>query len=230
MSVDDRLRAGLRLEPPPSVDDLQLIPTLEVRAGHRRLRRRVAVAAAATACVAGVALALPFALRDDRSSPPPVTPASTTPSFAQWSPPDRTTPVDGRSWGTGGLTPQDRLAALAGTGLAQHGQRVLSRVGRAEEVTSQLRLWQGAFTGFFQSHNRGTLTYLPHGTFEVDQDRLVITFTETSGRAVFRWQRADRRQLSLELVSTTAPDMFGAPAEVALRMWSVEPFTKVHDF
>ena len=122
----------------------------------------------------------------------------------------------------GSLDAPDRLAALEGTGLEHLGPKV-ARKAAMDQAFSEAEFLQGGFTGILQSHNLGTIEVLPSGTFEVAGKQVVITF-DSGGEAVFGWSKRDGDTLVLTFVSTTAPSMYGAPAEVFLRMWAAAPF------
>jgi hypothetical protein len=107
--------------------------------------------------------------------------------------------------------------------MARFGTLVYSRASM-REAFSEVDFAQGNFVGVLQSHSRGTQEVLPGGTFRIRGHDLVITFRERQGQAVFRWAKPDRSTLVLRFVRTSAPPLYGAPAEVFLRMWSAAPF------
>lgn len=107
--------------------------------------------------------------------------------------------------------------------MERFGPEVASRAA-IERAFSEAEFLQGNFTGILQSHGLGTIEVLPSGTFAVDGKQVVITFDRGGGEAVFRWSKPDDNSLVLTFVSTTAPSMYGAPAEVFLRMWAAAPF------
>jgi hypothetical protein len=226
MPLDDRLRVGLTRDKayrPPG--ELDVLSDVVSRAGHRRRVRGLAIGAAAAVVLVLVAVAVPWALRTVRSDEPVVerpTSASTTRVIDDWRPPARATPIDGGGWRTGSLDAPDRLAALEGTGLEHLGPKV-ARKAAMDQAFSEAEFLQGGFTGILQSHNLGTIEVLPSGTFEVAGKQVVITF-DSGGEAVFGWSKRDGDTLVLTFVSTTAPSMYGAPAEVFLRMWAAAPF------
>ena len=226
MPLDDRLHAGLTRDDAyrPAHQD-ELLADLVARSARRRRVRGLAIGAAAAAVLVVVAVAVPWALRVERSNGPVVVSSTTeqTNLIDDWRPPDRTSPVDGDTWRTGLVPRSDRLAALDGTGLEGAGPHVYSRAAM-RQAFSEAEFVQSNFTGKLQSHGPGSVAVLPPGTFRVVGPNVVITFAEGGGRAVFRWSKPDDNALNLTFVSTTAPDMYGAPAEVFLRMWSAAPF------
>lgn len=227
MPLDDRLRTGLTRDEayrPPRQEDV--LADVEARAGHRRRVRGLALGAAAAVVLVLVATAVPWALRMARSDDPIVerpTTATTTDAIDDWRPPARATPIDGGPWRTGSMGERERLAALDGTGLERFGPGVADSAAM-EQALSEAEFLQGNFTGIMQSHNLGTIEVLPSGTFEVEGKQVVISFDDRLGEAVFRWSKPDHNTLVLTFVSTTAPSMYGAPAEVFLRMWAAAPF------
>jgi hypothetical protein len=226
MPLDDRLRAGLTRDEayrPPHQDEI--LADLVPRAARRRRVRGLAIGAAAAAVLLVVAAAVPWALRVSRSDDPVVVNPTTTEQtnvIDDWRPPARTSSVDGDTWRTGLISRSDRLAALEGTGLEGLGPLVYTRASM-RQTFSEAEFVQSNFTGKVQAHGR-SLAALPAGTFRVVGPRVVITFAEGGGRAVFRWNKPADNTLELEFVSTTAPEMYGAPAEVFLRMWSAARF------
>ena len=198
------------------------------RAGHQRRLRGLALGAAAAVVLLVVAATLPWALRVARSDEPvvehPTTGGpTTTEAIDDWRPPDRSTPLDARTWRTGSLGRDELLAALDGTGLERFGPQVYNRAAM-QQTFSEVDFAQGNFIGIRQSHELGTLEVLPAGTFRLEGSEVIIRFSGNQGRAVFRWAKPDDRTLVLRFVSTTAAPMYGAPADVFLRMWVAAPF------
>jgi hypothetical protein len=226
MPLDDRLRAGLTRDDAyrPAHQD-EVLADLVARANRRRRVRGLAIGAAAAVVLLVVAAAVPWAARVARSDDPVVVTSTTeqTNIIDDWRPPDCTSPVDGDTWRTGVIPRADRLAALDGTGLEGAGPLVYTRAAM-RQAFSEAEFVQNNFTGKVKSHGLGSSAVLPAGTFRVLGPNVVITFADGGGRAVFRWDKPADNALKLTFVSTTAPDMYGAPAEVFLRMWSAARF------
>ena len=67
------------------------------------------------------------------------------------------------------------------------------------------------------------------GTFTVRDNTVVIVLDDVPGATTFRWKRVPveaGERLELTFIDTTVKSLYGAPAEVFLRMWSAAPFWK----
>jgi hypothetical protein len=226
MSIEDRLRTSLNPhreswpEPPEG-----LIHELVARARRRRQQRVMAIAAAAVVFLI-VSLTAPRVLSSFHTVDPSVDrpPTKPHPSLLNtWRPPDRTTPIDGETWTGQVLTRRERLSPLRGSKLAARGPVVFKNAGMQGQG-SGLVLWQRHFTASASGHHLGATSVPVEGTFRVTGHKLIVRHVDISGRTVLRWRKPDANHLVLRFVSSTAPPLYGAPAEVFLRMWCATPF------
>jgi hypothetical protein len=227
MPIDDRLRTTLNRDrecwpqPPDG-----LIEELVARVKRRRELRVIGIAAAAVVCLV-LSLAAPQVLSSFKSVDPSVDkPRPTKLHRSQpntWRLPDRTTPIDGETWNGQVLSQKKRLAPLRGSKLAARGP-VVFKNARMQNQGSGLVLWQGHFTARASGHPMGATSLPVEGMFRVEGHQLVVTHSSTPGRTVFRWRKPNANHLLLRLVKTTAPPLYGAPAQVFFKMWSATPF------
>jgi hypothetical protein len=227
MSIDERLRTTLNRdraswpEPPAG-----LIQELAARVKRRRQLRVFGIAAAAMVCLV-LSLAAPQIFSSFKSVDPSVDkPRPTKPHRSQlnaWRLPDRTTPIDGETWTGQVLSEKRRLAPLRGSKLAARGP-VVFKNALMQSRGSGLVLWQGQFTASASGHPRGATSLPVEGAFSVTGHKLVVSHSGTRGRTVFRWRKPNANHLVLRFVNTTAPPLYGAPAEVFFKMWSATPF------
>ncbi len=227
MSVDDRLRTALKpdreygTEPPE-----RLIDELIARVERRRRMRVIGIAAAAAVACVVLSLAAPQVFSSINSVDPAVNPSPTTTHPSQVNTrqlPDRTTPIDGQTWMGQVLSRKERLSALQGSKLQARGLTVFRNAGMRDQG-SGLVLWQRHFTASAAGHILGSTSDPVEGEFHVEGHQLVIKHVDTPGRTVMRWHKPDADQLVLQFVSTTAPPLYGAPAEAFFKMWSATPF------
>ncbi len=227
MSVDDRLHSGLRPGPeymPETRPELMDVLVNRVRR-RRRVRGLVVAAVAAGACLV-VVVAIPQAISGSQSVKAPAGGPTATGTTQQddWQPPDRTSPIDGRSWTAQVLSREDRLATLKGTDLNDRAASVFARADMQGRMSAVI-LWQGQFSATTWAHDGLAPSATAAGTFHVEGDNLVVTLADTSGRTVFEWRKPDPDHLELTFVSTTVPSLYGAPADVFFTMWCATPFT-----
>jgi hypothetical protein len=233
MSIDDRLRTTLKRgqESWPAPPD-GLIEELVARVRRRRQLRVIGITAAAVVCLV-LSLAAPQVFSSLKSVDPSVDkPRPTKPHRAQlntWRLPDRTTPIDGETWTGQPLPRKKRLSALHGNQLQARAPAVFKHAGMRHQ-NSGLVLWQGHFTASASAHPLGATSVPVEGTFHVEGHKLVVRHVDTPGRTVFRWRKPDADHLVLHFVSTTAPPLYGAPAQVFFRMWSATPFARRQGF
>ena len=67
------------------------------------------------------------------------------------------------------------------------------------------------------------------GAFTVRGHTVVVVLDDVPGVTTFRWKRVPveaGERLELAFIDTTVKNLYGAPAEVFLRMWSSAPFWK----
>jgi hypothetical protein len=229
MPIDERVRSALqqRHAPTPGDDLLDAIVKGATRA--RRLRACLASVAAAVACLL-VAVGVQHAMSESRTDGPAVdTPTSGLPTQPGPDPNAKLdaadSPLDGRTWTGPASNKAERLAALNGTGLERFGNGVYARVlaHHATYVTfhagvAELRMLDVVL-------NRPQVL-LP-GAFTVRGHTVVIVLDDVPGTTTFRWKRVPieaGERLELTFIDTKVKSLYGAPAEVFLRMWSVAPF------
>jgi len=230
MPIDDRLRTSLHWEPTTSAADAtDRLDMVVERATHRRRVRVAAIGLTAAAAALLVAVVAPWAIsRSERGSEPVQQPNQTT----HWSPTsDAGSPVDEHWEGSSGSR-RERLAALDGTGLEGYGPAIYAQY--LAHATLDLQLANG--TVRLSTSTMGSAQFLGahddkaslHGTYTVRGHTVSMRFDEVAGATSFRWSRVDHRtgeHLELTFISTSADKLYGAPAEVFLRLWSAQAFS-----
>jgi hypothetical protein len=206
-----------------SVDDL-------LRQVDRRRRvRMIVVGTTAAAACALLALVVPGVVSGSRSDGGPVdNPTSSaetgTTNKGAWKPADLSSPVDGKTWEASVVSLEGRRAELVGTPLDKYAERVYQRSGLDTHATTGAYFWMGeARVSLPTTHVVGTVS--KDGTFETDGHQLVIRLNGMPGSTTFHWSKPAENELKLTFEETSVGPLYGAPAEVFFRMWSVEPFT-----
>ena len=227
MPIDDRLRASLHWDPTtmPAADP-ELLDAVVARMTWRR-RIRVAAVATAAAALLIAAVAAPWAISGSQRGSEPIHQPTHSPHWVPSLAP--ASPLD-QHWAGAGGSRAERLAAVDGTDLEDYGQEIYTKY-LADAITDlqfangAVRLSTAEGGGRYLGDN--ATKALLHGTFTVRGHTVAMRFDEVPGTTVFRWSRVDDRgneRLELRFVSTTARSLYGAPAEVFLRLWSAEPF------
>jgi len=232
MSTDERVRDALRRRRVTAAATTPDLLEVVVRRGTRRRQARIAVVGLlAAAAVAVVAIGVPRAINESRLVGPVDSPTSGVPTALDdgsgWTPKVVDSPLDGRIWLGPTLTRPERMAALNGTHLERFGEAVYSRVlaNAATYVTFlngvvELRMWDSS------GERPQALLY---GTFKVRGKTVVIELDGVPGATTFRWGRVRDgigEGITLTFAGTTVERLYGAPAEVFLRMWSLGTFWK----
>lgn len=220
MSIDSRLREGLRAEADAAVANLDWSDVL-VRTGKAEARARTyrLVGLAAAAAVA-VALIVSGTLgRDDdiEPAPPPPSPSASTPEPLA---------VEG-SWTTGELPVTRIVRQLKSEGLGRWSDRVFDGESPPATYAVDLRL-SGGEVSTIEWRDGTTRGQVDHQTFIVTGRTITFTVEDGSCASVLRWQ-VTANLLSLRVVSNDCPAAFaGVPDEAYIqKLYAAAPFRRV---
>lgn len=208
MSLDDRLRAGLRDAAAVVDPDVEVGLARARREGARRRDRRRLVVAAAAVAVA-VAGGVPLGQRltgDDSVSAGPTTDAASQRRLVG-------------TWVTPVVTRAQAAAVLDDAGLAEYADAVL--LAQAYPTAWNLRFDRDRYVAASASGVQQDV-----GTWEVDGDVLVLRPEQCPCTLRFAWNLVKGR-LSLRLLSDDSPAVDGVPDEAPARaLYTTVPFTR----
>ena len=216
MSIDQRLRSGLRTETDQTPELTALLDgwaDVAARAEQQRVRDRARwVAGLAAAAVLVVVAAVTWWPQGDDDVQPIQPGPTTSPS-----------PIEG-TWSTGPVPAQGVLDHLASVGLGQWGEEVLQ--GTPAGATIEYRLkFQGGSVHLTQAVDGGAPVDQDLEAYEISGSR--VSFSPIgSCSAVFDWEvRGD--QLRLALVSDDCPDYRGTPDAALMHgLYGAFPFIR----
>ena len=212
MSIDTRLRAGLRAEVEQTgpVDVVDSWAEVMRRADRDSTRRRTRIAALAVAAVAAVAVVVALVARpSDEIRPAPPVPTPSPSSTKESSAPS---PVEGK-WVAGPAPVQRILDHLADEGYGDVSAKVLSSFAtdaRPNQTFTLEMVIQGGqlVTGF--GLERGAVDNVDFQSYQVRGGRITFTTQGPFCESIFTWS-VRRDLLRLNLLRDHCPDFEGAP-------------------
>jgi hypothetical protein len=215
MSIDTRLRAGLRAEVEQTgpVDVVDSWAEVMRRADRDSTRRRTRVAALAVAAVAAVAVVVAVVARpSDEVRPAPPVPTPSPSSSSPTGEPSAPSPVEGK-WVAGPAPVQRILKHLANEGYGDVSAKVLRSFGtdpRPNQTFTLEMVIQGGqlVTGF--GLESGPVNNVDFQSYEVRGGRIAFTPQGTVCESIFTWS-VRRDLLRLHLLRDHCPDFEGAP-------------------
>jgi hypothetical protein len=222
MSIDERLRVGLRAQEDAPTDQASFLAgwaDVEARVAAARTRDRARWAVGIAAAV--VLLAAAAVSWWPRSDADVVRPIAPTPSPSATTPgPD---PVE-TSWTTGPVSAQGIADQLGSAGLGEWSDAVLAGVPTEATLSYQLKLRNGRIT-LTRSVSGAAAEVQDSETYVVNGASLELTPDGSSCVAVLGWQ-VEGDQLRLRVVSDSCPDYQGTPDEAYMQaLYGAFPFT-----
>ena len=226
MSIDQRLRTGLRTETTPAPDLTDLLDgwaDVEARAEQQRVRDRARwVAGIAAAAVLVVVVAVTWWPGGDEDVQP-IQPAP-SPTASTTETPTPPSPIEG-TWSTGPVPAQGVLDHLASVGLGQWGEAVLQSTPAGATIEYRIKL-QGGRVNLTKAVDGGLPADQDLEAYEISGTQVSFTPIGSDCSAVFEWEvQGDR--LRLALASDDCPDYRGTPDAALMHgLYGAFPFTR----